>query len=128
MCKEFQHLQVDGAIYGIDLSVTMPSLTVEAKDSGLISVPYTILEAIFDKAKSLLCKVWQILGMDNMWMVSSLQKPTAPHKATLANKQICKLVCDKYGVNYSAHSVCSHTVAIVEETKVLSRFSKISQK
>jgi hypothetical protein len=55
------------------------TLSVEGDKSEIISVPFTILEVLFSKAKVMLGKMWKIRGMEKSWMAPSAQNSRSPH-------------------------------------------------
>lgn len=97
-------------------------LSLEADASGIISVPFDILEQMFIKAKKLVGKTWKIPGTEETWMVPSSHDPKSPHTVTTFGNG--RVSCDKACVNYCAYTICAHAVAVAEDASILSNFCK----
>lgn len=97
-------------------------LSVEADKSGIITVPFELLEKMFSKAEELVDKTWKIPGTEDSWMVPTSTNPKTPHTVTTASSG--KVSCDSKCANYCAYSICAHTLAVAQEAATLENFLK----
>ena len=100
---------------------TPPSLTIDAKNSGINTIPTAILEAMFQKAANLRAVPGKIIpkpgATDGSFIVAGVCNKI--HVVTPGKGG--SLVCDRACVNHST-KMCEHTLAVAQVTNKLEGF------
>ena len=100
---------------------TPPSLTIDAKSSGITTIPAAILEAMFQKATNLRATPGKIIpkpgATDESFIVAGVCNKI--HVVTPGKGG--SLVCDRACVNHST-KMCEHTLAVAQVTDKLQGF------
>ena len=103
-------------------------LSVTLKKSGIISVPFPVLEAMFNKAATYVQKgnmAWKVPNDENNPHISTFmvhsKSSSNPHKVILTKKSI-RVQCDKACVNCSIYNLCSHCLVVAEISGILKSF------
>lgn len=97
---------------------TSPSLTIDAKSSGITTIPAAILEAMFQKAANLSATPGKIIpkpgATDGSFIVAGVCNKI--HVVTPGKGG--SLVCDRGCINHST-KMCEHTLAVAQVTDKL---------
>ena len=103
-------------------------LSVTLKKSGIISVPFPVLEAMFNKAATYVQKgnmAWKVPNDENNPHISTFmvhsKSSSNPHKVILTKKSN-RVQCDKACVNWSTYNLCSHCLMVAEISGILKSF------
>ena len=104
-------------------------LSVSAERSGIINVPFPVLDTMFAKAATYVRdgdKTWKVPadednhGSSQTYLVHS--RPNSnPHKV-IWTKKTNRIQCDKACVNWSTYTLCSHCLTVAEINGILKGF------
>ena len=98
-------------------------LSINAEDSGILTIPLITLQSMWDKAERLLSSKTEITpapGSDpKARMVLSLTSDT-PH--FVRSKASGQYICDSACIRWSSANICSHTLAVAEANGELLKF------
>ena len=104
-------------------------LSVSLERSGIISVPFPVLDAMFTKAATYVRdgdKTWKVPadednhGSSQTYLVHS-RSNSNPHKV-IWTKKTNRVQCDKACVNWSTYTLCSHCLTVAEINGILKEF------
>ena len=104
-------------------------LSVLAERSGIISIPFPVLDAMFTKAATYVRdgdKTWKVPadednhGSSETYLVHS-RRNSNPHKVVWT-KKTNRVQCDKACINWSTYTLCSHCLTVAEINGILKEF------
>jgi hypothetical protein len=104
-------------------------LSVLAERSGIISIPFPVLDAMFKKAETYVRdgdKTWKVPadednhGSSETYLVHS-RCNSNPHKVVWT-KKTNRVQCDKACINWSTYTLCSHCLTVAEINGILKEF------
>jgi hypothetical protein len=104
-------------------------LSVLAERSGIISIPFPVLDAMFTKAATHVRdgdKTWKVPadednhGSSETYLVHS-RRNSNPHKVVWT-KKTNRVQCDKPCINLSTYTLCSHCLTVAEINGILKEF------
>ena len=104
-------------------------LSVLAERSGIISIPFPVLDAMFTKAATHVRdgdKTWKVPadednhGSSETYLVHSRHNSN-PHKVVWT-KKTNRVQCDKACINWSTYTLCSHCLTVAEINGILKEF------
>ena len=109
-----------------DVQTLHDELSVSAEKSGIISVPFPVLDAMFTKAATYDRdgdKTWKVPAEEDN---RGLSQTYLVHSRSNANrgktKKTNRVQCDKACVNWSTYTLCSHCLTIAEINGILKDF------
>ena len=103
-------------------------LSVSSSKSGIISIPFPVLDAMFKKAAAYVQEgtmTWKVPNDEHNSYISTFlvhsKSSSNPHKVILT-KKTNRVQCDKACINWSTYSLCSHCLTVAEISGVLKPF------
>ena len=113
-----------------DVSSTVHPLSMSPQESGIIRVPLTMLNAMFQKAGLLISRGQQAIvaapgaNANPRRFVENESAPTSPYIVTSKSSKRGALYyeCSENCISFAAYGLCSHVLAIAELDKKLEDF------
>ena len=100
-------------------------LSVKPSDSQMISIPYQIVEEMFQKADRLVTDQSNIVhapgSSGKVHLVLSCTSSEQPHQVRTIGSN-GQLACDKNCIRWVTHKICAHTIAVAETKNQLRKF------
>ena len=94
------------------------NLAVGAQESEIVSVPYRILQTIFNEADELLEQASNVAETPgcadgSMWLVANMLQPAQPLRLRYKESSM-EITCDTTCARWNAFKFCSHTVVLAQ--------------
>ena len=108
--------------------VLKEELSVSSSKSGIINIPFPVLDAMFKKAATYVQEgtmTWKVPNEENNSHISTFlvhsKSSSNPHKVILT-KKTNRVQCDKACINWFTYNLCSHCLTVAEISGILKPF------